>query len=184
MYSELEIGTKICPANLSEYSKFVLPFLDFDLTLSATYKSCIYIHVYVTQIDYRITMQNEIINYINTYYMYTNPFVTHIYVMCKLLLRHNGRPNNHLIRQKHEMVRKCPMSDCYFQLCILVGMPSSNKNVHVIQEVGFQATTCTIMYIHVYVHVRTCNIIICTCKYTCTCTCKYMYSHAFGTNPC
>ena len=45
--------------------------------------------------------------------------------MCELLLRHNGRP---LIRQKHEMIRKCLMSDCYFSLwyfliirtCILI----------------------------------------------------------------
>ena len=34
--------------------------------------------------------------------------------MCKLLLRHNGRPNSPLIRQKHEMIRKCLTSGCYF----------------------------------------------------------------------
>ena len=33
--------------------------------------------------------------------------------MCKLLLR----PNSPLIRQKHEMIRKCLTSDCYFPLC-------------------------------------------------------------------
>ena len=38
--------------------------------------------------------------------------------MFTFLFRHNGRSNSSLIRQKHEMVRKCQMSDCYFPLCV------------------------------------------------------------------
>ena len=40
--------------------------------------------------------------------------------MYKLLFRHNGRPNSPLIRQKHEMIRKCLTFDCYFPLWSLV----------------------------------------------------------------
>ena len=33
-----------------------------------------------------------------------NGHICYTYVMCKILLRHNGRPNSSLFRQKHELV--------------------------------------------------------------------------------
>ena len=74
--------------------------------------------------------------------------------MCKLLLIHNGRPNSPSITQKHEMIRKCPMSDRYFR-------SGTYKSVRV--------HTHTHTLTHSYTH-NIKNNIQCTCTY-------YMYMY-------
>ena len=88
---------------------FFLPLLDFDMT---NY------NVSCGRLAEPMSWQKKRLYRISTPIQITYMYVTH--VMCELLLRHNGRPNSLLIRQKHEMIRKCPMSNCYFQLCIIV----------------------------------------------------------------
>ena len=52
------------------------------------------------------------ITYIYMYHVYLTKMDT-----CNVWSDIIGRPNSSLIRQKHEMIRKCLMSDCYFPLC-------------------------------------------------------------------